>query len=828
MLSGRRAWRNKAALALFLLFIPALLIAGEQVNKLDRVSIQLKWQHSFQFAGFYAAIEQGYYRDEGLEISLKEIDFSKDFVKQVLNGESEYGVSDSSLLIYHLKGEPVVLVNQFFQHSPLVFISRRDSGIVSPYEMIGKKVAINVSNQGDAALNALLLKTLSNLTKIKKSNYDDQIYQDFIKGKIDAVPAYSTSQPFLLKEQGVDINIINPQNYGIDFYGDNLFTTRKEFAEHPERVAKISRATIKGWQYALDHPEQITGLIQQKYNPKLSKGYLQYEADATRQMIIPELIPLGSVDPVRYRLTAEDYQRLGFTTASHVDDDFFYGMAVRSHDTDVGLTAEEKAWIREHPVIRYGAEKDWPPYDFVDQHGQHTGFCADMLQLIGRYSGLRFQPEVADWNELLAQTKAQKIDLLPVVSESAERKQFLSFTESYQLALAYLFVHESVQAETLSDLNGKTIAIPKGFIQVNEVKQQFPKLKILETDTLMAAVQAVLERKADVLLETYSVMNYLLKQNGISAIRPFKAIPPSESRKLRMAVRSDLPVLLSIVQKTIAAIPEKEKQSLEDKWLGFQNNHAAPAFEINAAERQWLAEHPVLRFTGDPSWLPYEAFDAKGRYIGIVADYLLLLEQSLHIKFDVIPTHSWSESLDKVKRGEIDVLSETIDSDLKSQLMFTQPYISSPVVIVMRDDEDYVDSIEQIKHRRLAVIKEYGYNPAIFRGYPDIKFVEFDTMQEGLTAVSTGQADALLCTLAHASYQIGNQGINNVRIVGKTEFMTQLGLGVRKEFAPLVPLLDRALNAISQNERQRINDSWGKDRFAAKADYVLVAEVAGV
>jgi two-component system sensor histidine kinase EvgS len=813
---------------LFLLFIPALLVASEQEHKLDKVSIQLKWQHSFQFAGYYAAIEQGYYRDEGLDVSLKALDFSKDFVKQVLSGESEYGVSDSTLLIYHLKGEPVVLVDQFFQHSPLVFISRRDSGIVSPYEMVGKRIAFNAANLGDAPLNALLLKTLGDSTRINKVKSDEHIYQDFLDGKSDVVSAYSTSQPFLLKERGVEINIINPQNYGIDFYGDNLFTTQKELAEHPDRVAKISRATIKGWQYALDYPEQIVELIHKKYNSQLSRPYLQYEAGATRQMIIPELVTLGSVDPSRYRQTAEDYQRLGLTKSSHIDNSFFYNLPEHDSSVAVSLTAEEKTWIQEHPVVIYGAEKDWPPYDFVDQDGKHTGVSRDMLELISKYSDLSFQPKIADWDDLLEETKSRTIDFLPALFYSAERDRYLDFTEPYQKVLAYFFIHESVRANSLEDLNSKTIAIPRGFAQIDQVKRQFPKLKILETDGLMAAVQAVIERKADVLLETYSVMSYLLKQNSISSIRAFTPLPPSEPQNLYMAVRSDLPVLFSIIQKTLAAIPKNEKQQLDDKWLGYQQQVVDETIELNSTERKWLAQHPAIRFTGDPNWLPYEAFDNKGRYIGIVSDYLHLIEQKLNIKFDILSTRSWSDSVDKVKAGKVDVLSETIDSDLKSQLIFTQPYLSSPVVIVMSDKENYIDGIAQIRHRRLAVIKEYGYNPAIFKSYPDIHFAEFDTIKEGLTAVSTGEIDALLCTLAHASYQISNQGINNIRIVGKTEFMTQLGFGVRKELAPLVPLFDRALNAISPNERQRINDSWGKDRFVAKTDYVLLAEAVAV
>lgn len=822
--------RYPAAIGLFALLacFSAVLYADDMPSPaLEQISVQLKWRHGFQFAGYYAAVDRGFYRDEGLDVKLKEIDFSKDFVEQVLNGESEYGVSDSTLLIYRLKGMPVVLVNQFFQHSPLIFISLRHSGIVSPYEMAGKKIAFNTTNQGDASLNALLLNTLGDLRKIKEVEFTDTTYQDFQDGKIDVVSAYSTTQPFLLQERDIAINIINPQNYGIDFYGDNFFTTQKELIEHPDRVAKMSRATRKGWQYALDNPQRIIELIRSKYNPALSAALLQYEASTTRQMIIPELVALGSIDPGRYRLAAEDYRRLGFTGTDAIDTNFFYGPSVQDTGVDVPLTVEEKTWIREHPLVVYGAEKDWAPYDFVDRDGKHAGLSADLLQLIGKYSGLNFQARVDDWGTLLAKTKAGEIDLLPAIFHSDERDSYLDFTESYQQILAYFFVHEAVRVNSLEDLNGKTIAIPKDFAQVDDVKRQFPKLKILETDNLMAAVQAVLERKADVLLETYPVMHYLLKQNSINSIRPFKPLPPGEVRNLQMAVRGDLPVLLSILQKTLAAIPEKEKQQLGDRWLGYQDSQRE-IFQLNNAEREWLAKHPVIRFSGDPNWLPYEAFDKNGRYIGVVAEYLQLIEKKLGVEFDIVPTGSWNESVAKAKRGEIDVLSETVDSDLREQLRFTQAYLTSPVVIVMRDDEEYVDGIDQIKRRRIAVIKDYGYNSAILRAYPDVHLMTVDNIREGLTAVSTGKIDALLCTLAQASYQISDQGINNVRIVGKTEFTTQVGFGVRKDYEPLVALFDRALNSISQSDKQAISDHWGKERFAARTDYLLLARTVGV
>ncbi|WP_051906732.1 transporter substrate-binding domain-containing protein [Methylomarinum vadi] len=995
----------------------------------EAVSIQLKWTHGFQFAGYYAALEQGYYRDAGLDVTLKEMDFSGDLVERVLADKADYGISDSALLVYHLQGRPVVLVNQFFQHSPLVFLSRRDSGIVSPYEMVGKRVAFNSNNQGDASLNALLLNTLGDLSKIRQVPFGRYPYRNFIDGKTDVVSAYSTSQPFRLKERGIDVNIINPQNYGIDFYGDNLFTSKKELEQHPQRVEKMSRATVKGWHYALAHPDEMIRLIRSKYAPHLSEAYLQYEARTTRQMIIPDLIEVGSVDPKRYRQAAEDYRRLGFVKSSRIEESFFYRMAEAKQQAVVALSAAEKAWLRQHPqvvvggspdwmpfnfvddngrysgiandylqliaqktglklkvtidqwsrnlqkireqkidllgavyytderarylhfskpyfemldyffvrddlavktlrdlngkrvaipknyahaeliekhfpqikivtvdsfsgaidavlenradllydtyasltytfkkegintivpfrstrelgkknihivtrkgapelasivqkgldaiteqekrtiyerwlgkmpeadrhtltltaqerawlernpVVRYGAEKDWTPYDFVNEHGEHDGVARDFLDLIARSTGLQFQAVVDEWPNLLESAKRGTLDLLPVVYYSEARGRYLTFTRPYQLMLDYVFIRDDIEASTLADLNGKTVAIPRGYLHLDTVKKQFPEWKIFLVDSLLAAVESVIEKKADILIESHSVISHVLKKNSITTIRPFKVLPPGEARKLYMAVPHDKPELVGILDKALAAIAEQDKKEIQDKWFGGEPLETIKRIGLTPAQRQWLSEHPKVRFSGNPNWLPYEAFDSRGRYIGIVADHLRLIEQMLPIEFEIIPTATWSESIGKARTGQVDVLSETADSDLKAELQFTRPYLSSPVVIVMDEAEDYVDGIEQIKQRKLAVIKDYGYVSRIKENYPDIEFAEVATIQEGVTAVSTGKVDALLCTLAQASYQIAELGINNVRIVGKTEFTTQLAFGVRQEFAPLI------------------------------------------
>jgi diguanylate cyclase (GGDEF)-like protein/PAS domain S-box-containing protein len=257
---------------------------------------------------------------------------------------------------------------------------------------------------------------------------------------------------------------------------------------------------------------------------------------------------------------------------------------------------------------------------------------------------------------------------------------------------------------------------------------------------------------------------------------------------------------------------------------------APPSAELglDESERPWLEANPAVRFTGDPNWLPYEAFDSDGNYQGIVAEHLELIAGMTGLEFRMSPSETWTESTEKAKQGQVDILSETDDSDLKSHLNFTTPYVSNPIVIAMRNTENYVEGITDIGDQKIALIKDYGYASKIRRKYSDIRFVTVDDIQDGLFSVSTGEVDALLCTLVLCSYTIAELGLNNVRITGKTEFDTKLALGVQKHLPELLSILNKAIGRITQKQQQVILDRWVKDKYAERTDYTLAFQVLTV
>ena len=254
----------------------------------------------------------------------------------------------------------------------------------------------------------------------------------------------------------------------------------------------------------------------------------------------------------------------------------------------------------------------------------------------------------------------------------------------------------------------------------------------------------------------------------------------------------------------------------------------SPDIGLSEHEQQWLENNPTVTFTGDPNWLPYEAFDSTGQYIGIVSEHLKLIAEMTGIRFKMSPSKTWTESTEKAKNGLVDILSETDDSDLKSHLIFSNNYLSNPIIIVMQNRENYVEGISVIKDREIALIRDYGYASKIRRQYPGVEFITVDDIQGGLIGVSTGRVDALLCTLALCSYTIAELGLNNVRIVGKTEFDTKLALGVRKSLPVLVSILNKAISNIGPGQQQVILDAWIKQKFVARTDYTLVYQVVAV
>ncbi len=147
------------SLLLFILLMPCFALANQQQmgqHALEPVTLQLKWQHQFQFAGYIAAKEKGFYHDVGLDVTIHQRTPDIEVIDEVVKGNAQYGIGGMGILAHYANGAPIKALAAIFQHDALVFLSKADSGIVSPYEIAGKRVMFDSSTGNDAVLRVLL------------------------------------------------------------------------------------------------------------------------------------------------------------------------------------------------------------------------------------------------------------------------------------------------------------------------------------------------------------------------------------------------------------------------------------------------------------------------------------------------------------------------------------------------------------------------------------------------------------------------------------------------------------------------------------------------
>ncbi|WP_319548409.1 PAS domain S-box protein [Desulfogranum marinum] len=275
----------------------------------DEITLQLRWHHGGQFIGYYVAQEKGFYAEEKLDISFLEGGVGINHVDQVLQGHADFGIAGSELVIEYLKGTPVQSAAVIFQHSPYAIMVRDSSGINNPQQLAGKRMYMAIIPR-TAEVQAMLINEGVNLETIKFVN-PFQGPPDFTDLTIDAFSVYQTNEPFIFKQKNHQPKLIKPIDYGVDFYGDCLFSTKTLLKKDPELAERFIRASLKGWKYAFDNPDESIRIILESYNTNdRSEDHLRYELLTMRSLILPDHIPIGTQSVARWRRIAEIYSNL--------------------------------------------------------------------------------------------------------------------------------------------------------------------------------------------------------------------------------------------------------------------------------------------------------------------------------------------------------------------------------------------------------------------------------------------------------------------------------------------------------------------------------------
>ena len=286
----------------------------------EKTVLQLKWTHAYQFAGYYAAQELGYYKAAGLDVQIKPLEPGQDVLQEVISGKAQFGSGTTSLLIAKQDGAPVVVLAAIFQHSPYVLIARQFKPDQSIHDLSGRPILLR--RLSDELLVYLRREKISE-SSIKSSVPGMNTVEELKRGTVDAISGYISNEPYQLKKARFAYQIYSPRSDGIDLYGDNLFTSKEMLNNAPERVARFREASIQGWEYVLSHPQKAIALVQ-KYAPNESTEKILFEMAQINPLIRSDLVSVGYMNEGRWQHAVEIYQEAGALNANFDLKGFVY------------------------------------------------------------------------------------------------------------------------------------------------------------------------------------------------------------------------------------------------------------------------------------------------------------------------------------------------------------------------------------------------------------------------------------------------------------------------------------------------------------------------
>jgi len=508
-----------------------------------------------------------------------------------------------------------------------------------------------------------------------------------------------------------------------------------------------------------------------------------------------------------------------------------FSLPVLSADSAIAqrieLTAEEKQWLESHPVIKVGNDSEWPPFDFFD-NGKARGYSMDLLRSLAEIIGIELEFVQADsWDTLTKQFEQKKIDVLTAYEITPEHQKHALFTEPYLETLRSIIIRKDADfLRNYKSLYGKKVAVVRGYDYEEIISKDHPQVELLLVDTPVEGLKKVSFGEADAFLENSAVAAYLIKIHGFPNLS-FAGNPDFPGMEvgepIRVAIRNDWQELQSMFSKALQILPDQTLLNLRKKWLLAADQPNQRKLLLTDEEKAWIESKPVIRVAVDASWAPIEYRDDSGRFQGMSSDYWELLENKLGIKFEFKTFVPWKLGLESFKAKDIDIMSSFARTPEREKFtIFTKPFISMPISIFTRSDNPYVGKLANLTDKKVSVLAGSAAEEYLQTHYPDLTLMPVESISKGLEMLADTESDALVGNLGTINYYIEKNNIGKVRLSGDTSFKYDLTLGVRKDWPELAVILQKAMDTISEDERDEIFNRWMSVRFEHQVDHQLI------
>ncbi len=599
-----------------------------------------------------------------------------------------------------------------------------------------------------------------------------------------------------------------------------LFLINSSFADINDDIKNIAKISANSL-YNLDNDQ-----LELSITPYL-KGHPNFKAvkiiDATDDSIFVQAYNQNSII-IFDKIPKEKESFIQYTENITFNDEIIGKIIVYYKDSaTVDLTLDEQKYIETH-IVKIGVEQ-WSPVVFSNNGKDIDGISGDFTKKIIEVTGLKVKIVNDNWNKLLLDFEDKKLDILPATYYTDKRAKFGLYSDGYFKMKDAIYVKSTTKdINSLQNLEGKTLAIPKGYGTIDKLKEKFPNIKLVFTKNLDDSINRVLNGRVVAFYEGQIAANAKISDELIQDLKAI-SVKSFKAPDLHYLSKIDEPLLQSIIQKGLNSISYQDRVKIISKWVG-----QSSTIELSEDEQKWLDKNKAIKFSFDPEWRPLEWADNMKEHTGIVSDLLKLINQKSGVKFNPIHSNSWNEAIEKVKTKKSDAFSAGETLTRKEYVNFTKKSIlKTPYVFVSRNGEDYLEGFTDAKNKKIALLNNSTIHHLMVENLPTQKLTILNSDVDMFEKLENKEVDIIILNAITAKYYINTLGYENLKIAYKTKFNLDMKFALRKDFdQTALKIIDKTLESISQKEIDDIVDKWTRVTTKTKTNWLLIAQIGGV
>lgn len=503
--------------------------------------------------------------------------------------------------------------------------------------------------------------------------------------------------------------------------------------------------------------------------------------------------------------------------------------------------------VSDRPHLRVGLPGfSFPPYIFVTENKEASpstrtstttetqvdGLLIEVLDQVAKHADFTYEITFySTYNEVVTAFKAGELDLLPGVTSTFSRQQYMAFSEP-MFSIRRGVITKQQPVNQFQELTGKKIAVEQGFALMELLPSLMPKTTLVPVSNSLQAIEAVRQSKADGYIGDAVVLSDLLRQHNDPSLE-LSILPGLPTNHLHFATQKGKHKLLSRINFALEDIKSQSLTAIYNQWLNPGQINMFTNYgqlRLSPEERSWLDKNPYITIGVHRDWAPYDYINVDKIHSGLTADLLNIISNELGVKFEISSKRTYSELNRAFHDGELMMLSALPETPTQDKLMyFSTPYVDEPWVLFAPAEEG-IDSLLNNSKLTVGIIADTSGSELLSDYCSNCSSVSYINQVSAFQALQKEEVDRVLTSLHHASPLLQSDYLGQFKMVGQIEDKNLVPLHFAVNFRQpiLLNIINKALDSIPQEEMTRLENKWLTFEYQEGLAPKEVAKWAGI